>query len=400
MFKFNFLKAYRSVFSNKMIVYKELLKKIDSDVENESSILLDIGFVNFYNLLSPLPFLKDVHSKPRQPMIENSFKGDLFSISENEVIEKDVNEVVENTDKIVNSLIKKNDNTYKVKILSPFSHLDFRKLFSKYCEDGDKKWKNIEIVDSTYENPDFNLIINSTNEKVDYKKSIVFRMEPFVEKHRRIWGDFWFNPPKEDFFRVYGHPENIYPAEWHISLNIEKLINQPIVKPSENDKKLSLILSDKYEDIGQKLRIDFARYIDKKTSIDLDAYGGNRNSYKNYKGSPQSHEKDVALLPYKYTFNAENHSIKNYVTEKLYDAILSETLCFYWGPVNIEKIIDPRAFVRLELSNFEKDANIIKNAIDNDLWSERIEYIREEKKRIINEFNILNRLHQIVEGEI
>jgi hypothetical protein len=92
----------------------------------------------------------------------------------------------------------------------------------------------------------------------------------------------------------------------------------------------------------------------------------------------------------------ENFSIKNYYTEKLIDGILSETLVFYSGCYNIKDFIDERAFVYLELSNFENDYEIVKSAIMNDLWSERIEYIRAAKKKILNELQFFPRLEKIV----
>ena len=75
---------------------------------------------------------------------------------------------------------------------------------------------------------------------------------------------------------------------------------------------------------------------------------------------------------------------------------MSETLVFYSGCSNIKDYIDERAFVYLELKNFENDYEIIKSAIMNDLWSERIEYIREAKKKILNELQFFPRLEKIV----
>ena len=69
---------------------------------------------------------------------------------------------------------------------------------------------------------------------------------------------------------------------------------------------------------------------------------------------------------------------------------------YYDKNSNIKDYIDERAFVYLELKNFENDYEIIKSAIMNDLWSERIEYIREAKKKILNELQFFPRLEKIV----
>ena len=94
----------------------------------------------------------------------------------------------------------------------------------------------------------------------------------------------------------------------------------------------------------------------------------------------------------------ENFSIKNYYTEKLIDGILSETLVFYSGCPNVKDYIDERAFVYLELIDFEKDYETVKKAIREDLWSQRIGYIRDAKQKILNELQFFPRLEKIILG--
>ena len=128
----------------------------------------------------------------------------------------------------------------------------------------------------------------------------------------------------------------------------------------------------------------------------VDVFGGNRFLWNNYKGSLPYHKKDDALFPYKYTFNCENHSNKNYCTEKLYDGILAECLVFYNGCFNAKDLIDERAFVYLELSNFEKDYELIKKAINDNWWQHRLPYIKAMKKKILNELQFFPRIEKII----
>ena len=164
------------------------------------------------------------------------------------------------------------------------------------------------------------------------------------------------------------------------------------------DDILSTVLSSKYSDIGHIKRIDFIKFLESK-NMNVHVFGDNKFEYKNYKGALPPREKDKALFPYKYTFNAENNSIKNYYTEKLIDGILSETLVFYNGCPNIREYIDEKAFVWLELSNFENDYQTIKKAIEEDWWSKRIEYIRAEKIKILNQLQFFPRLERIIDGK-
>jgi hypothetical protein len=58
--------------------------------------------------------------------------------------------------------------------------------------------------------------------------------------------------------------------------------------------------------------------------------------------------------------------------------------------------INPLAYVELDPYDFEKSYQIVKKAIEEDLWSQRIEIIREEKKRILNELAFFPVVHKII----
>ena len=62
----------------------------------------------------------------------------------------------------------------------------------------------------------------------------------------------------------------------------------------------------------------------------------------------------------------------------------------------MKEYIDERAFVYLELSNFDDDYTKIKNAIDNNLWEQRLPYIKEAKKKILDYLQFFPRLERII----
>lgn len=270
-------------------------------------------------------------------------------------------------------------------------------LWNRMSKNNDYSWDKIQIV---WEEPcDYYCIINKPyDDSLKYvpEKTIVFRMEPNMENNVGLWGDYWCKPDEKDFKFVGYHDKHFNNNEWHLSKNYSQLSSEPIVKNNDLSFTLSTILSSKYTDPGHIKRIDFMKYFENKGCLEVHVYGQNKFLWKNYKGSLPPHKKDDSLFPYKYCFNVENFSIRNYYTEKLIDGILAETLVFYSGCNNIKDYIDERAFVYLELSNFENDYEIIKSAIMNDLWSERIEYIREAKKKILNELQFFPRLEKIV----
>jgi len=129
----------------------------------------------------------------------------------------------------------------------------------------------------------------------------------------------------------------------------------------------------------------------------IHVYGrDNYHSLSNYKGKLSNDSKDIEFSEYKYCLSAENNSENNYATEKIWEPILCETLCFYWGCPNLENYIDSRAFVRLDLDDKEGSMNIIKQAIEEDWWSQRLDIIKKEKQRIINELGFFPVLSNLI----
>jgi hypothetical protein len=259
---------------------------------------------------------------------------------------------------------------------------------------GDYSWNNIKIV---WEEPcDYYCVVNKppTGIKTDPSKTILLRMEPNMEKHPNKWGE-WANPPEKDFLFYSYNSLQFSNVEWHLSKSYEQFKTENIVKDANVLNILSTVLSTKYSDSGHQKRVNFVKFLESK-GMDVDVYGQNGFMWKRYKGSLPYHQKDNALFPYKYTFNCENHEIKNYCTEKLYDGILAECLTFYSGCFNSRDFVDESAFVYLELSNFEKDYNTIKKAIEEDLWKQRLPFIKEAKKKILEEMQFFPRISKII----
>ncbi|NBW29577.1 hypothetical protein EBR37_04310, partial [bacterium] len=300
--------------------------------------------------------------------------------------------ILEHTGNTVEQELNEKPNETSSVITIPDTKLKTVKLLCNWCSSqelanlwnkmskGNYTWGNIRVVWKG--EPDYYVIVNSPREGEIFskKRSIVFRMEPNMSLHPEIWKE-WANPDSKDFLRVLRHENGDYNNnEWHLSgtyetLSKEENINKTLV--------LSTILSEKYRDPGHIKRIDFVKFIE--NSIPIDVYGDNSHYYIKYCGPLPYHHKDQGLYPYKYTFNAENHSIKDYYTEKLTDGILAECLVFYYGCPNVKDYIDERAYVQLDLTNFQKDLETIQTAIQEDWHTQRLPYIREAKQKILNE---------------
>lgn len=274
---------------------------------------------------------------------------------------------------------------------------DLCEIWNKMSK-GNYRWNSIQIV---WEEPaDYYVVINCPPINVfpEPKKTIVFRMEPNMELNENMWGS-WSKPSKEDYLWVGFHNEHYNNNEWHLSKTYNELMTEEIRKNEEVACILSTVLSDKYKDPGHIKRVDFVKFLEKK-GLAVHVYGGNKFLWSDYKGSLPYHSKDNSILPYKYTFNVENFSIRGYYTEKLIDGILGECLTCYSGCVDIGDYIDKRAFVWLELVDFEKDYQTIQRMISEDWWSQRIGVIRNEKRRILSDLQFFPRLERIIKKKI
>ena len=261
--------------------------------------------------------------------------------------------------------------------------------WSNMCLDG-FRWENIEITWDT-ENIDYYIIINRTNETgYDKSKTIIFQMEPWVCDEGknwgvRTWGD-WSIP--SGFMKVFSHRDDLNNVQWHIP----KI--DGITIPEKKTDKIISILSKKNFDDGHIKRIEFIRRLEERGFNEVDVYGAeNFHKYKNYIGTTAD---KVEMAQYKYCFSCENNWEKNYATEKIWEPILCECLCFYWGCPNLEEYIDGGAFVRLDLDDFEGAMAIIKRAIEEDWWSARVDIIRREKKKILEEIGFFPRLKKVL----
>jgi hypothetical protein len=62
----------------------------------------------------------------------------------------------------------------------------------------------------------------------------------------------------------------------------------------------------------------------------------------------------------------ENSSSPNYLTEKLLNAWLGNTIPIYWGAANAVKWLNPKAFLYLEDTSYQSVHNLIEKIIELD----------------------------------
>jgi len=284
-------------------------------------------------------------------------------------------------------------------------------------------FKGLKLVDSTYpdDKVDWWYIINSPIDKhwvpPRLDRVVYTQMEPNMHKNPQSWGRY-SSPPDFACMMTWGNgwANN---AEFH-------------VQPNESDVKLhdkkfttgivSTVLSAKMADPGQAKRVSFVKFVDcleqwrlnklpehineanewlKKglcnrppvtreelahhlldpnhTPVVFHVFGNNCYNYNHYMSSPPHKEKNMAITPYTYHFNAENNRINWYVTEKLMDSLYCGTHAFYSGAPNYTEVVPDLKgrddlVTNLDLDDFMKDylklAEVANNPPSNKVISD------------------------------
>ena len=400
---------------NPLIVFTDWVKHINDDID--SNIQKDYEMFNFETIYdyNNYIFLKNMDIIDNDINFFNNFNiNNLINECNKNIYSQGFNTlgfIKSNIEE--DKLIKSNYFNNKDGIFIKLNRFIRIKIIGDWCNSeqlckewsvmsqGDCKWNNIKI---TYEDNDIDyyIIINRClyGEKYISEKTIIFQMEPYCTNSYQNWGvktwGIWACPDPNIFLEVRTNKYYYNNCMWQLKSTYYELLNNKIEKKYDY---LSIICSSKYFDPGHIKRIDFLKFIESKEDIffKIDIYGNdNKHNFNNYKCSLPFENKDDGIVPYKYYFMAENNLENNYITEKLWEPIISECLCFYYGAPNLSDYINPLAYVAIDLDNFEESYNIINNAIKNDLWSERIDIIREEKYKILNYYNFYPTVERII----
>lgn len=374
------------------------------DFENKSPIQLEeqsknavtnkisqgLKSINSFGYIYDNKFIMILHGNNTPQSSEGVQHNDIFVNIVPSIVEDKINNMKKQlglSDALSQQHTKKAKKTYKFKFTCNW--MSSEQLYNN--------WKRmyspgiVDLVHTTGDDYDFLVIVNRPSCNYKPENSIVYRMEPYIETNR--YYNEWNLHDKSEFMYFLEHSNFRNNSEWWIAN--ANTFNIP--KNTDKNDRLSAVISSQYDMVGHKFRVDFIKYFQQNSKYEVDTYGySNKHDFKNYKGSLPDRQKDEGLFPYKYTIAVENCDITNYFTEKLYDAIMSECLPFYWGCNNVEEFINPQAFIRLDKDDLQRSLQIIEEAISNDEWSKRVDIIREEKRKILDHFNVFTRTSSLI----
>lgn len=261
----------------------------------------------------------------------------------------------------------------------------------------DEDLKNYEIVNS---NPDFTIVFGRTDwEKIETtkEKTFYFSQEPLWSPNQpkdeihnycsKIFiSDKRDYPNRDEYIECFlpmlyaGRGENDIRPEFDWSKNIKN-------RTYNKSKKVSVIVTKNGSHHGNQIsnpetstinygtRTDLG--IQLSSNDDIDIYGTYwENNGKNIKG--EIWNKHIGLDEYKFSVACENSIQKNYVSEKFWDVVLTETIPIYLGCNNIKNYVPENCYIYLNGKTIEE-----MTALINDISSNSDEYYEKYIKNIL-----------------
>ena len=308
-----------------------------------------------------------------------------------------------------------------VAMLSSYGGLDRRDWLWKQTPHHFGIWKNIQMLASA-QKPDYLLLYQydfprpqspqpwwklkkqEPQAKIDFKKQygiskeqVIFllREPPLAEIQPKNILNYELAAEHCDYIsapdREAPIPEYM-PAIWYVRQPFDKLASDTI---PEKLKSCSWITSGISRTENHRRRLAFLELL-QNNQLEFDLFGRGLPDWADSYGMVDN--KWNAMAPYYYNLAIENYADNDlYVSEKLWDSLLSWCLPIYYGGSAAEKLLPEGSFLRLP-SMDEKGMAYIKEVTSSpDTWYEAKDKIAEARQIILHELNLLNWLSDFVD---
>jgi hypothetical protein len=103
-----------------------------------------------------------------------------------------------------------------------------------------------------------------------------------------------------------------------------------------------------------------------------------------------------AFIPSRYCIAMENNFVEHFWTEKLSEVYLAQSFPFYSGGPNLRRYFNEKAFEYIDIDDPVGSAKKIEQAMDNNLYEERLPFIKEARQKVLFEYNIFNEAWKII----
>jgi hypothetical protein len=145
---------------------------------------------------------------------------------------------------------------------------------------------------------------------------------------------------------------------------------------------------------GHILRMDFLdRLVDQRPGL-LDLYGRGDFSGPHYHGEVE--DKWDALSEYRYSLSIENYEGPHYFSEKIVDPLLAWCMPIYWGCTNLDEYLPEDSFVGIDIEDPDAPSRV-EAIVESDVRERNLDAIAEARRRILDEYQHLPRVHRAIQ---
>jgi Glycosyltransferase family 10 (fucosyltransferase) C-term len=181
------------------------------------------------------------------------------------------------------------------------------------------------------------------------------------------------------------------PAIWYITNPFDDLDKGPV---PQKLKSCSWITSGIDRSANHMKRLAFLKMIH-ESPVECDFYGRDLPPWTK---AHTLYNKYHGMAPYYYNLTIENYADNDwYVTEKLWDSLLSWCLPIYYGGSAADRLLPPGSFLRLPSMDEKGIAYIQEVTASPDAWYEAKDAIAEARKIILHKLNLVNWLSEYVD---
>ena len=201
----------------------------------------------------------------------------------------------------------------------------------------------------------------------DYLKqfgTVITYQEPWVIKHPNV---------------LYQYPGMIWYYGYSMDRGTYTTYDELAAEQPQTSRKISTVCSSRTGRVTlHSKRVDFTERLQQDVP-ELEIFGH---------GVRRMDDKAESLRPYEYHVVIENHVAPHHLTEKLPDAFLGHAMPFYHGAPNAADYFPPESFIPIDIDDYERSRDIIKHHLGNNEYQDRLPYIREARRRVLEEMNI------------
>jgi hypothetical protein len=256
-----------------------------------------------------------------------------------------------------------------------------------------KTW--LEHLRQKYNKPEHDII--SSLRGVPKERIIFLLREPpldeVVERHKKTY------QKAQNYCGYISGPDDFaptpdyMPAIWYHANSFRELNEMP---PPEKVSPCSWITSGISRTANHRQRLNFLQSL-QENAVQFDLYGRDLPTWVNKSG--ELGNKWYGMAPYYYNLAIENYAENDwYVSEKLWDSLLSWCLPIYYGGSAADKLLPPGSFLRLPSLDEKGVAYIKETTSSPDAWYQAKEAIAEARQIILHKLNLLNFLSNFVKN--